>query len=400
MRCGHLDGVSDGRIQGWAWDPADPSERAEVSLWLDGVALPTVVADRARPDLMEAGHTDGRCAFDVLLPPGVDDGRRHVIEACHPDGLPLGGSPWRGWIGAASVTDAAPSFRSAYGGLWTDLSNAPDVIDGKLVLGRITAAEAALLHSWVHDGYVILRGAVPAPAIDALNAELERALSRGDPRVHVEAFYERGTRIEPLQPMHRSGRAKLLDVHAHFSGARDVAFAPAVAHAIELFFERPLLAFQSLAFERGVDQPPHRDSAYVRVASPTEFVAAWVALEPVRPGSGELEFYAGSHALPEVLFEGEKWMPEEGIAPGAWGERLRRECEGLRHETFLAEPGDVLLWAADLMHGGSPVRDAALTRRSLVVHYCPQDIEPLYRGASAPRFEHTSGRASYTYCLR
>jgi phytanoyl-CoA hydroxylase len=40
--------------------------------------------------------------------------------------------------------------------------------------------------------------------------------------------------------------------------------------------------------------------------------------------------------------------------------------------------GDVLIWSADLAHGGSAVTDPALTRNSLVGHLCPKTVEPFY----------------------
>ena len=36
---------------------------------------------------------------------------------------------------------------------------------------------------------------------------------------------------------------------------------------------------------------------------------------------------------------------------------------------FLARKGDVFLWHANLMHGGEPHHDKALTRKSMVFHY-------------------------------
>ena len=42
---------------------------------------------------------------------------------------------------------------------------------------------------------------------------------------------------------------------------------------------------------------------------------------------------------------------------------------GLRERKFMARKGDVLIWHADLVHGGSPVRDLGRTRSSMVCHY-------------------------------
>ena len=51
---------------------------------------------------------------------------------------------------------------------------------------------------------------------------------------------------------------------------------------------------------------------------------------------------------------------------------------GLSIQRFQAKKGDVLIWAAGLMHGGSLVEQPARTRKSLVTHYCPADLHPMY----------------------
>ena len=41
---------------------------------------------------------------------------------------------------------------------------------------------------------------------------------------------------------------------------------------------------------------------------------------------------------------------------------------------FLAKKGDAFIWHANLVHGGSPVIDASLTRKSMVIHYYAKDV--------------------------
>jgi hypothetical protein len=44
---------------------------------------------------------------------------------------------------------------------------------------------------------------------------------------------------------------------------------------------------------------------------------------------------------------------------------------------FAARRGDVLVWHADLAHGGNPVsRD--ITRKSVVTHCCPRHAAPVF----------------------
>jgi phytanoyl-CoA hydroxylase len=126
----------------------------------------------------------------------------------------------------------------------------------------------------------------------------------------------------------------------------------------------------------------HQDTAFVVTMSPLELAASWIALEDIRPGSGELMYLDGSHRLPEYLFSGKykHWNPKrDGDEQQAeWQDLMSRNAELMRLEkqTFLPKKGDVLIWSADLAHGGSPVSNPSLTRKSLVGHYCPNRVEP------------------------
>jgi hypothetical protein len=49
---------------------------------------------------------------------------------------------------------------------------------------------------------------------------------------------------------------------------------------------------------------------------------------------------------------------------------------GLAPQTFLGKAGDVLIWHEELAHGGTPILDMSLTRKSLVTHYWSQSCVP------------------------
>ncbi|MDG5497429.1 glycosyltransferase [Niveispirillum sp. BGYR6] len=66
---GHVDSVSDdGRITGWACDPAAPRHRLVVEAIVDGEPLVSVTACDPRPDVRMAGFGDGHCGFSLALP--------------------------------------------------------------------------------------------------------------------------------------------------------------------------------------------------------------------------------------------------------------------------------------------------------------------------------------------
>jgi hypothetical protein len=286
-----------------------------------------------------------------------------------------------------SLRKTRPGYFSRFGGLWTDRLDADAITAAKLAERKITPADAELLRRWRADGYVILPAAVAPEVVERINAEVETIWNTLDPRFRVE----RGGVETALDPRARGAAAKLLDLYVHSQSAREAAFAPQLLRFLAIVFDRPPLLFQSLSFEKGSEQPIHQDAAYVVTRSPMEFAAAWIALEDVRPGSGELSYYTGSHRLPEHLFPGgtRNWHRKRhgDAVHKAYldGLHTRSQAMGLPLEQFRPKQGDVLIWSADLAHGGSPIEDKSLTRKSLVCHYCPSDVEPYYF-ASKPRY--------------
>ncbi|WP_208179508.1 hypothetical protein J4T85_033875 (plasmid) [Sinorhizobium medicae] len=65
---GRVDAIDQGRIFGWAFDPAAPTKRLTIRVYVDGSAIAEAVADRNRPDLKRNGIGDGSHAFEIALP--------------------------------------------------------------------------------------------------------------------------------------------------------------------------------------------------------------------------------------------------------------------------------------------------------------------------------------------
>ncbi len=90
---GHLDGVQDGDIYGWALDRSSPSEPVMVSIYLNHVFATQVLAGYYRPDVEQALQCAGSNGFYVHVDslcarPGIVQ-----VDVRFPDGSSLIGSP-------------------------------------------------------------------------------------------------------------------------------------------------------------------------------------------------------------------------------------------------------------------------------------------------------------------
>jgi phytanoyl-CoA hydroxylase len=316
----------------------------------------------------------------------------------------------RGYLPAPSAARApnAHAPRSVHGGLWIDAPDAVDRVAGRHEIGMITSEEAERLLFFIANGYMILPKAVPNRLLDAAEAALDLAYGGGAPSLLFECH---AVSPHPLswQPEIRSHAAKALDFHAHSAAIRDLILSATLVRYLSLLFECRPLASQTLTFLRGSGQEGHQDSAYVAYSLPRDFAASWIALEDVTPGAGELFYYPGSHRFPEFSYGGFKsvWEAQRSGVPPEDLDRLLsghiRQIEtqiaarNVARGQFMARRGDVLIWHADLVHGGMPVSPDR-TRKSVVTHYCPRFNVPIYAEASPrPMRPHGDGFTMSSY---
>jgi len=87
---------------------------------------------------------------------------------------------------------------------------------------------------------------------------------------------------------------------------------------------------------------------------------------------------------------GDGSYPLEQIEEHVRSLEVRAIAHGLEKRHFLAKKGDVLVWHADLVHGGSP-GSHLMTRKSIVTHYCPKHIAPLFSEWRPVKIYHHDG---------
>jgi ectoine hydroxylase-related dioxygenase (phytanoyl-CoA dioxygenase family) len=104
-------------------------------------------------------------------------------------------------------------------------------------------------------------------------------------------------------------------------------------------------------------------------------IAIWIALEDIKEEQGALFYYPGSHKLPYILNDefnsGSSYFRLGANSYKAYEDRIEDEIktQGLQKKVLEAKKGDVLIWHANLLHGGSAITKPGSTRKSMVFHY-------------------------------
>jgi ectoine hydroxylase-related dioxygenase (phytanoyl-CoA dioxygenase family) len=241
-------------------------------------------------------------------------------------------------------------------------------------------------NSFLADGYLLLEGYLDADSCESIVAE-------------AEDFYGR-------QGVSAERADRTMNFHQESRTAKRVLRDPELAKLLSDLLGGRSVFLQSIYFNRGSQQQSHTDYMYMGTDPALQLCGIWLACEDVTPESGPLVYYPGSHRLPSETVE-ERYrrrMPElekeiesnRDALEAFYGDRValtgeslevcvffdewlgelaaRLEHDGFDRVTFLPRKGDLLIWHANLVHGGSPVSDPAATRRSLVGHYLTKSV--------------------------
>lgn len=261
-------------------------------------------------------------------------------------------------------TSRLPSFRAEhfpYSGPypWLDRPDAFDQIDRKLRSGEIAADDAEQCRHWTTHGYIILKNLIEDRILDEVWDAYENAIRAGKIKLQPEKASE-----EDPYP------GRFLNPHKKAGAFCQVSKHAGLTRAIRLLMEREPKLLQTIASHKGSQQGAHSDSIHMTTYPLGYLTAAWIAFEDIHPDSGPLVFYPGSHKLPYLFSKDvditESEFKEIGYASyhAKYEPRIRQLIEEreLEPHYFHARKGDVLIWHANLIHGGSLRRNVLLSR--------------------------------------
>lgn len=121
----------------------------------------------------------------------------------------------------------------------------------------------------------------------------------------------------------------------------------------------------------GRGQALHQDQYYLRV-QPGTCMAAWMALDVIDEENGCLQVVPGSHTWPLLC-------TVKGDTSISFTDVTVELPEGETPVPVRMQPGDVLFFNGQLVHGSFPNTSKDRFRRSLIGHYIVGEAEQIYR---------------------
>ncbi|MBK7039642.1 MAG: phytanoyl-CoA dioxygenase family protein [Bacteroidetes bacterium] len=211
------------------------------------------------------------------------------------------------------------------------------------------------LKQYDENGYAVLKQFVPESIVDEINEAIDEGLKNG--------------RYEFVN------KTKIMFAFHTLPALKKVGTDKKLMELLDVLIDGKAVLFQSINFKMGSEQHTHSDSIHMTTYPLGGLLGVWIALEDIGEDNGPLHYYPGSHKLPYYLNkdydnEGNAWMIGNK-SYDAYEEMIAQKIQEnkLQQKNFYAKKGDMLLWHANLFHGGNEHTNKNKTRKSVVFHY-------------------------------
>lgn len=219
----------------------------------------------------------------------------------------------------------------------------------------VDAKDQESLLAFEDNGYAVLSGYVAPEVCDDINHQIESGVASGK--------------------YHFINEGKIMFAFRSIPALEAIGKQAQLNELLNVLIRGKAILFQSINFVRGSEQFTHSDSIHMTTYPLGGLLGVWIALEDIDEDNGPLHYYPGSHKLPYYMNkdydnEGSSWKLGDKSYP-AYEAMIGRKIEEqqLQKKVFTAKKGDVLLWHANLFHGGNPHTNPNKSRKSVVFHY-------------------------------
>jgi hypothetical protein len=244
---------------------------------------------------------------------------------------------------------------------WIDKIDAIDKFNTMQGFNTLPKEIQNQIKSFITDGYMILKSYFTKEEIEKHNGIIARLKSQDQ----IDFNYT---------------NRKINQVHKHSEFIEKKFFKnEGLLQLFKYLLGEEIIPFHTIHFLEGSEQKAHSDSIHMSTEPEGYLIAAWIALEATDENNGPLFYYPGSHKLPYLSCLDYESGNNNWLIGGKYSRYEDKVEEIVASKTFEkkyfhAEPGDVLIWHANLLHGGDPIKKQGRTRKSMVSHYFCKDV--------------------------
>ncbi len=229
------------------------------------------------------------------------------------------------------------------------------------VFQKFSSASQESLKQFNEVGYAVIKDYFTEEQVDAVNSAIDKL-------------------IESQQVKFRYGNKKIMFAIHKSETVRKMGYDESLQKVLHHLVDGEAVLFQSINFvHEGSEQKTHSDTLHMTTYPLGGLIGVWIALEDIEADNGPVHYYPGSHKLPYFLnsaFDNEGTSMMLGKKKyGDYEAMIENKLKdySLEKKLFTAKKGDILIWHANLLHGGEAHINKSKTRKSMVLHFFERD---------------------------
>jgi ectoine hydroxylase len=245
---------------------------------------------------------------------------------------------------------------------WLDQFDSAELLPKHNHFQRLSPLHKKSLLEWSKNGYAVLDSFIKDEEIDQINAFVDQMVEERS----AQFKYDHSLRI--MNAVRTNNELK------------SIACSEKLELILSMLLGKSVSNFQSINFLKGSEQKAHSDSIHMTTFPLGYLIAVWIALEDVNEDQGPLFIYPESHQLDYVLtddFNNEgNYLFFNKNAYHNYEAAIENiiEVNNFQRKAAKMKKGDIIIWHANLLHGGAKIKDSDATRKSMALHYFADDV--------------------------
>lgn len=212
-------------------------------------------------------------------------------------------------------------------------------------------------------GYCILDLNLTDNFINNINQDIEKSLKTGEFKTNPKIY-------------HYNKYPRIVEAWKYSKNVAKLANNIILKKFLNFLYDSKPLPFSTINFIGGSEQPFHSDYIHFGSLPHKYLVGAWVALEDTHKKNGPLTVVPGSHKLSLIDYQDLKRKRASNVKELEKNYRVYEEYirniikyKKLKIKELYIKKGQVIIWAANLLHGGVKMKSYKFTRKSQVIHF-------------------------------